>query len=406
MHEWGLARGGGGEGVRGDTLTKTRWIGLLAMTLSGCQALWGFEEFLAGGGVSGGGEGGEAGAPVGQEPGAGGALGSEGGTGAAASGGSTGTGGNHESAGGGPVCATGERGCIGRYNELLAYVCNEEQSEKIFSDCKGEFSQCSMNYGCVSVELDEYEISLQQYFEFVEQSEKDRESGEFSPFSGELAGACGGTDVAEMDPRCAGETSHCRACFECKAGGGECVEACSDCDRDLPMVCVNWCQATAYCRFNGGRLCGGLGPGGAIDAPAPFSDLSSESSPEESAWSHVCAATAPWSRRTYSPGLDDLGECVFGGGTSPTIRPANGPGECRSVIDGYSDLNHLSGNVAEWEDSCADTSDPSAECRVRGGSFRNWNAEELACSSFATMARDAAGPHVGFRCCYPGGRAE
>lgn len=384
-------------------MTKTRCIWLLAAALSGCQALWGFEGFQAGGGVSRGGEGGEAGSPEGEGPRSGGGLVSGGGSGARG-----GAGGNLESAGGGPACAVGERGCVGRYDELLAYACSEDQSRKIFSPpCKDELSQCSANYGCVSVELDEYEISLQQYFEFVAQTAKERESGKFSPFSEEEAEACEGTNVEEIDPGCVGEMSYCRACVKCEAEGGDCADACADCDRQAPMVCVNWCQAMAYCRFWGGRLCGALGPAGAMDAPAPFNDLSSERSPEESAWSHACAATsALWSPRTYSPGYEDLGGCVFAGATNPKVRPSDDPGDCHSVIYGYSNLNHLSGNVAEWEDSCVDGGDPSAECRVRGGSFRSWNEEEIACSHFATMRRDAVGPHVGFRCCYPEGRPK
>lgn len=72
---------------------------------------------------------------------------------------------------------------------------------------------------------------------------------------------------------------------------------------------------------------------------------------------------------------------------------------------GVTGLYHMSGNVAEWENSCEGVG-AEARCRVRGGSYdADGGAPALACAANRTEARvpsdadKAKLADVGFRCC-------
>jgi hypothetical protein len=58
----------------------------------------------------------------------------------------------------------------------------------------------------------------------------------------------------------------------------------------------------------------------------------------------------------------------------------------------------MSGNVAEWEDSCENQTGPRDACHVRGGAF-NGVGQDVGCRSAAGLSRRSSAAHVGFRCC-------
>jgi formylglycine-generating enzyme required for sulfatase activity len=73
----------------------------------------------------------------------------------------------------------------------------------------------------------------------------------------------------------------------------------------------------------------------------------------------------------------------------------------QSCIGGETGMVEMSGNVAEWEDSCNAYSGASDNCGVRGGAYDSMQSS-LRCDSggsLATMARNAQLDDVGFRCC-------
>ena len=78
--------------------------------------------------------------------------------------------------------------------------------------------------------------------------------------------------------------------------------------------------------------------------------------------------------------------------TSPENIP---PQTCQGAAPNLFDM---SGNVAEWEDSCSGKSGASDTCRLRGGSYQKAGAK-LACGADRTVARNAATEDIGFRCC-------
>ncbi|MEZ4461496.1 MAG: hypothetical protein R3E66_17605 [bacterium] len=72
---------------------------------------------------------------------------------------------------------------------------------------------------------------------------------------------------------------------------------------------------------------------------------------------------------------------------------------CHSPDAAYAAVYDLSGNAAEWDNSC-DGDEPDSACRIRGGSFE-FNDVGLRCA----MAENLRWPRmrrvesVGFRCC-------
>jgi len=166
---------------------------------------------------------------------------------------------------------------------------------------------------------------------------------------------------------------------------------------NLPIACVDWCDAAAFCKWDGKHLCGKLG--GGSNAPADFADAA------KSAWYRACshAGTLDFPYGNVYSGDN----CV--GLDNTAVHPLATP--FTSCVGGYDGLYDMSGNVAEWEDSCNASTDLSDQCLVRGGSYLDTNvsvgtAPSLQCNSnvhgspkMATKARSTRSPEIGFRCC-------
>jgi formylglycine-generating enzyme len=149
-----------------------------------------------------------------------------------------------------------------------------------------------------------------------------------------------------------------------------------------PVVCVDWCDAFAYCKAAGKRLCGQIG-GGPV-TPASGAD------PSKSQWHFACTQNGA---RIYPYGsLFDKFACV-GLDNNNYIVPQNA-GSVASCQGGYSLLYDMSGNVSEWEDSCTG----GGSCAARGGHYLSIPAD-LTCASAATFGRMTQDKSRGFRCC-------
>ena len=160
---------------------------------------------------------------------------------------------------------------------------------------------------------------------------------------------------------------------------------------DLPITCIDWCDAQAYCMAHGKRLCARIGGGSATTTPERLNPLLDE-------WSRACGGPMTAERWPYGTvAMGSLCNTVEHG--AGTTIPSGSLAGCTGAPLALSDM---SGNAAEWEDSCvgdAGGSDAAADrCAVRGGSFSD-TADDAKCSHIAELGRAAVSPSVGARCC-------
>lgn len=124
-----------------------------------------------------------------------------------------------------------------------------------------------------------------------------------------------------------------------------------------PVTAIDWCDALAFCTYFGKHLCGNRVDGGMADPTGPLT---------QSQWYYACAGPTG-NRYPYGSTYDGT-KCrtnlpqSAGAGVVPTAT-------CQGSLPGLFDM---SGNLAEWENSCVpgttgDAGDDS--CVIRGGTF-------------------------------------
>lgn len=188
--------------------------------------------------------------------------------------------------------------------------------------------------------------------------------------------------------------------YQPSANNQQCGDVPFDGSSSLPVVCIDWCDARDYCAGIGKRLCGAIG-GGSID----YNDPSDYKDATKDEWFAACSANGT---RTYPYGntFDDM-KCVDVASTGCTM-PATACGVPKNVGSatnckgGVGALHDMSGNVWEWEDSCAASTGAGDTCSARGGSF--WEADgasgSLACAGrYGSYTRNTQNKNIGFRCC-------
>jgi sulfatase modifying factor 1 len=213
--------------------------------------------------------------------------------------------------------------------------------------------------------IDQTEVTVGEYQNFLAVAPADRPpASDVCSWKTGTAGATG--DPLEPDA----------ACLSATDGG--------DTDGALPVACVDWCDAEAYCTWAGKRLCEGSYGG------ANFKD------PAKSIWYDACASAAG----TAYPYGSSYDSAACNGADHPgcsgacDLVPAGSLTGCLDP-EGVSDL---SGNVAEWVNECDSVVGATDECYVRGGSV-NDSGNNLRCDSVVSHVRSFTSRFVGFRCC-------
>jgi formylglycine-generating enzyme len=154
----------------------------------------------------------------------------------------------------------------------------------------------------------------------------------------------------------------------------------------LPIANVSWCDAYAFCKWAGKRLCGKIGGG-----PADFSQFGSTDNEHYMACSNASTRIYPYGNMfdaTACNGVDmNMGHVV----------PVGSLSGCQGGVPGLFDM---SGNVEEWQDSCDGNTGANDSCRDGAGAFDYGDPPDGTRCDFADQdMRSGQFPDVGIRCC-------
>jgi formylglycine-generating enzyme len=158
-----------------------------------------------------------------------------------------------------------------------------------------------------------------------------------------------------------------------------------------PQACVDWCDAFAYCKAVGKRLCGARS-GGPVEYGGGYADSS------QSQWYNACTSGGV---QVFPYG--DTYEKARCNGSDSGLAMTTAAGSlagCQSPAASYGGVFDLSGNLNEWEDACDGATGNENKCRLRGGSYDTYHLG-MDCNQDFSLRRDAITQAQGIRCCSP-----
>lgn len=148
----------------------------------------------------------------------------------------------------------------------------------------------------------------------------------------------------------------------CLGSPGVCTVGCDQ----HPQVCVDACDARAYCEAAGKRICGKLGGGPILPGPEPVNEVSQ--------WYAACFSGGVHNypdggdpATSQTDGYDGDACNAVDKGLGTTTPVGSNPG-CVSAEASFAGVFDLSGNVNEWEDYYSKVGG-TTQFRMRGGSY-------------------------------------
>jgi formylglycine-generating enzyme required for sulfatase activity len=155
-----------------------------------------------------------------------------------------------------------------------------------------------------------------------------------------------------------------------------------------PQVCVDWCDAQAYCEAHGKRLCGRIGGG---SNSAMFGNHL-----DRSQWYYACTSNGA---HAYPYG-DTYNAYVCSYDNAWGTFEVGQKSGCHSDVDPWDAAYDLSGNVSEWTDECEANTSGWDPCLTRGGSFfTGHDTTRVRCEDDSREIRSHLDYDLGFRCC-------
>lgn len=149
---------------------------------------------------------------------------------------------------------------------------------------------------------------------------------------------------------------------------------------NMPVRCIDWCDAAAYCLWAGGYMC----RSNEGDAAHPIE------------WKTACGGSAGL-KYPYGPAYQ-AGHCNDAFASTKPVPVATNAG-CEG---GYSGVFDMSGNVSEWLDcGCEfEGTDPTTTKVYIGGGAYHATGDDLDCTPNNTTPMGGFRKDVGVRCCY------
>ncbi|MBL8610592.1 MAG: SUMF1/EgtB/PvdO family nonheme iron enzyme [Myxococcales bacterium] len=159
-------------------------------------------------------------------------------------------------------------------------------------------------------------------------------------------------------------------------------------DGRFPVSCVTFCDATAFCRWSGRRLCGALGSGDRVSPAANIGYSVDE-------WTHACGAAKG---DLYAGGGKPSNACALSLDELPDGFVPYGAHEVDlKRCEGPAGVFDLAGNVSEWVNAC---NTDNTKCRVAGESYSWADPDDPGRCTYADDDPPlAVYTDLGFRCC-------
>lgn len=195
-----------------------------------------------------------------------------------------------------------------------------------------------------------------------------------------------GNDTSGQPPQCAWNTDYAAG-----LGGAD----------DIPIAGIDWCDAYAYCKWAGKRLCGKQQNDKFVGPVTAGNDLGDFNTHE---WLLACTASGQY---LYPYGaIHGPTKCNTGENDAGKTLPVKSKPEC---VGGYPGIYDMVGNLWEWYDGpclppdagpdAADGGPAKHECYVKGGAFLTSGTNINCRVDGRGASRDRRGQEIGIRCC-------